>query len=258
MCFSEESQPPIRPVAGASVEQHALVLTAADGNRFAAFRADAAEPSGDAVLVLPDVRGLFGYYEELAIRFAEIGVDALAPDYYGRTAGASRRDADFAFAEHTPRTTWSGLQADVTAAAEALRSSRGVRRLFSIGFCFGGRVSLLLSGLPELDMAGVIAFYGWPVGPSLNDTPAPIDQVGDFGAPVLAIFGGADERIPAAQVDAFEAALSEAGVPHRVLTFEDAPHSFFDRGQQAYADASARSWAAVLETLGRDEDGKPL
>jgi len=80
MCFSEDSQPPISPVAGASVEHHALVLTAADGNRFAAFRADAAEPSGDAILVLPDVRGLFGYYEELALRFAEIGVDALALD----------------------------------------------------------------------------------------------------------------------------------------------------------------------------------
>jgi len=256
MCFSEDSQPPIRPIAGASVEHHELVLTAADGNRFAAFRADAAEPSGDAILVLPDVRGLFGYYEELALRFAEIGVDALALDYYGRTAGASRRDADFAFAEHTPRTTWSGLQADVTAAAEALRASRGVRRLFSIGFCFGGRVSLLLSSLPQVGMAGVIAFYGWPVGPSRNDTPAPIERVGDFLAPVLAIFGGADEKIPAAQVEAFEAALSEAGVSHQVLTFEGAPHSFFDRGQEAYADASARSWAAVLEMLGRDEGGK--
>ncbi len=87
MCFDDDSHPPIDPIAGAAIEHEVLELRAADGNRLAAFHALAERPSGIGMLVLPDVRGLFPYYEELALRFAELGVDALAIDYYGRTAG---------------------------------------------------------------------------------------------------------------------------------------------------------------------------
>jgi carboxymethylenebutenolidase len=251
MCFGPESHPPIPRIAGAAIEHHRLELAVKDGSRCAAFRADAAEPSGVGMLVLPDVRGLSGYYEELALRFAETGVDALTIDYFGRTAGTGPRDADFDHMAHVPRTTWAGLQADVRAAADELRRSRGVERLYSIGFCFGGRVSLLLDSVPGLGLDGVIAFYGWPVGPSRNDTPAPIDLVDRFGAPVLAIFGGADKGIPPEQVEAFRAALEREDVPHHVVTYEGAPHSFFDRTQAELAQASAEAWMEVLGFIGR-------
>ena len=95
MCFDLDSHPPIAPIAGGALDQQRLILTAADRNRFAAFRARAAEPSGAAVVILPDVRGLHPYYEELALRFAENGIDALAIDWFGRTAGAEPRGDDF-------------------------------------------------------------------------------------------------------------------------------------------------------------------
>jgi carboxymethylenebutenolidase len=250
VCFNHDSHPPIRALAGASIEHHHLELTATDGNRFAAFRAVAAQPTGAAMMVLPDVRGLFGYYEELALRFAEIGVDALAIDYFGRTAGVSGRDADFEYMPHVERTTWSGLQADAMAAASELRSSADVRSLYSVGFCFGGRTSFLLGTVPGLDMAGVIGFYGWPVDQGRNDTPAPIDVVDQMKAPVLGLFGGADRGISGASVKAFEVALAGAGVPHRIVTYEGAPHSFFDRQQDAFADASEQAWAEVREFIG--------
>ena len=148
MCFDHDSQPPIAPIAGAAVDSHSLELTAADGNRFSAFRADAASPSGTGIIVLPDVRGLFPYYEELALRFAEAGIDAIAIDYFGRTAGVGTRDGSFEYMPHVHATTWAGLQADIAAAAEHLRTERGVTALFSVGFCFGGRMSMLLAGLP--------------------------------------------------------------------------------------------------------------
>lgn len=250
MCFGPHSHPPIPPMAGAAIEHHHLELAVDDGSRCAAFRADASASTGVGMLVLPDVRGICGYYEELALRFAEAGVDALTIDYFGRTAGTASRDTGFDHMAHVPRTTWAGLQADVRAAADELRRSRGVQRLYSVGFCFGGRLSLLLDSVPDLALDGVIAFYGWPVGPSRNDTPAPIDMVDRFGAPVLAIFGGADTGIPAEQVAAFEAALQGAEVPHRVITYEGAPHSFFDRTQAEHAEASRAAWQAVLEFIG--------
>ena len=87
MCFDHDSRPPIAPIAGGALDGALVELTARDGNRFAAFRARPSGPARAAVVILPDVRGLHPYYEELALRFAERGVDALAIDWFGRTAG---------------------------------------------------------------------------------------------------------------------------------------------------------------------------
>jgi len=245
MCFAANAQPPIEPIAGAAVDSRSSELTAADGNRLAAFRAFAARPSRAGIIVLPDVRGLFHYYEELALRFAEVGIDAIAIDYYGRTAGPFRRDADFEYLPHTEQTTWAGLQADILAAAADLRAGSDISALFTVGFCFGGRISFLSATVPQLDLAGVIGFYGWPVGASRNDTPAPADLAGRFGAPVLGLFGGADTGIPASAVATFEEALTAASVEHRLVTYTGAPHSFFDRSQARFADESAAAWAEI-------------
>jgi carboxymethylenebutenolidase len=114
-----------------------------------------------------------------------------------------------------------------------------------MGFCMGGRLAFLTDTF-GLGLAGVVGFYGWPVGPSKNGTPAPADVAGSFEAPVLAVFGGADQGIGADAVAAFEAALAAAGVGHRVVTYPDAPHSFFDRKAAEFADASAAAWAETL------------
>ena len=47
----------------------------------------------------------------------------------------------------------------------------------------------------------------------------------------------------------FETALTASGVEHRFVTYEDAPHSFFDRKAAEFAVASAASWSEVLEFI---------
>src|ERR671915_1662798 len=123
MCFDHDSSPPIPVIAGAAVSHRDLELEAADGNRFAAFTAEPEEPSGAGVVILPDVRGLYRFYEELALRFAERGIAALAIDYFGRTAGVGKRDDEFPYMEHVQQTTPEGIQADVAAAVANLRPS---------------------------------------------------------------------------------------------------------------------------------------
>lgn len=246
MCFDHDSHPPIEPIAGGAIAHERLTLSAADGTRFAAFRADAANPTGAGIIVLPDVRGLHRYYEELTLRFAEAGIDAIAIDYFGRTAENEDRSEGFDFQPHVAATRWATLQQDVAAAATHLRETRGVGALYDIGFCFGGRLAMDLATVDELQLDGVIAFYGWPVGAARNDLPAPVDLVAQMSCPVLAIFGGADQGIPADRVATFEAALEAAGVDHQVITYPDAPHSFFDRKQAEFADASAAAWDEVL------------
>jgi carboxymethylenebutenolidase len=246
MCFDHDSHPPIEPIAGGAIAHEHLELTASDGNRFAAFRADAANPTGAGIVILPDVRGLHHYYEELTLRFAEAGIDAIAIDFFGRSAGIGDRGESFEFMPHVAATTWTGLQADVAAAAAHLRETRGVRSLYDVGFCFGGRLALDLGTVGDLQLDGVIAFYGWPVGAARNDLPAPVDLVDQMECPVLAIFGGADPGISADKVEAYRAALEGAGVDHQVISYPDAPHSFFDRKQEEFADASAAAWDEVL------------
>src|SRR5256714_13374825 len=140
MCFELDSEPPIPAISGAAVSHDALVLEAADGNRFAAFLATPEEPATTGIVILPDVRGLYRFYEELALRFAERGYPALAFDYFGRTAGVEKRGEDFEYKEHVEAATTEGIQKDVAAAVEHLRSL-GVRSIFTVGFCMGGRQS---------------------------------------------------------------------------------------------------------------------
>ena len=202
MCFDLDSRPPIPPIAGSALDSERLTLTAADGTRFSAFRARAAQPTGAGMIVLPDVRGLHHYYEELALRFAEAGIDSVAVDYFGRTAGLGSRGAAFDFMPHVGQTTYAGLAADITAAAGELRAGGRVRSLFTVGFCFGGRLAFLAPAL-GLGIAGSVGFYGSPTGPARNDTPAPADVAPEMRGAILGIFGGADPGINAGVVEEF-------------------------------------------------------
>src|SRR6266566_5669959 len=135
MCFELDSVPPIPVIRGAAVSHEDLVLEARDGNSFAAFAASPEEPGDVGVVILPDVRGLYRFYEELALRFAERGFAAIALDYFGRTAGVSKRDDDFDYMDHVLQTAQDTVQADIAAAVARLRGL-GCISIFTIGFCF--------------------------------------------------------------------------------------------------------------------------
>src|SRR4029453_4478877 len=136
MCFDLDSAPPIPVLRGAAVSHDDLVLAGRDGNRFAAFMATPDEPTGIGAAILPDVRGLYRFYEELALRFAERGYTAIAFDYFGRTPGVDKRGEDFDYRQHTPETTTEGVQSDLAAAIAILRETTSGD--FPFGFCFGG------------------------------------------------------------------------------------------------------------------------
>jgi len=247
MCFDHDSRPPIRPIAGGALDSRDITLTAADGNRLTAFEAKAAEASGAAIVILPDVRGLHDYYVELAMRFAENGIDAVAIDWFGRTAGLGRREEGFEYMPHVNATTWPGISADIAAGAAHARTLRPERAasLFTIGFCFGGRMTFLSATL-GLELAGAIGFYGPPVGPGRGGSPAPADVADQIESPILGLFGGADPGIPPPAIDEFESSLERAGVEHRLIAYPNAPHSFFDRKAADYKEESEQAWAEVL------------
>jgi carboxymethylenebutenolidase len=247
VCFDLDSAPPIPVVSGAAVSHEDVELDAPDGNRLAAFVATPEEPTDVGVVILPDVRGLYRFYEELALRFAERGIAAVAFDYFGRTAGVGKRDDAFPYMEHVAQTTPEGIQADVAAAVAELRS-RGVRSIFAVGFCFGGRNSWLAAASGH-GLAGAIGFYGRPG--ERDGVPGPAERAAELEAPILALQAGADENITATDNRAFEDALSAADVEHEIVTYEGAPHSFFDRKQMEFGEASEDAWKRVLAFIDR-------
>ena len=253
MCFDHDSRPPIAPIAGGAAAGERVVLRSTDGAELAAFFAATERPTGAAMLILPDVRGLHPYYAELALRFAEAGVAALAIDYFGRTAGVTGRDAEFEYMPHVGQARYSTLIADAAAgAAELRRRGTAARAMFSIGFCFGGRLSFLLAAREQLALSGVVGFYGVPIGAGRAEMPAPADLAGQMSVPVLGLFGGDDPGIPAESVAAFERALVDAGVKHELVSYPGAPHSFFDRKAEQHADDSADAWRRVLDFVRRN------
>jgi carboxymethylenebutenolidase len=250
VCYDDDARPPLPQVRGAALDAGELTITAADGTHVAAYVARAAAPSGAGIVILPDVRGLHPFFEELALRFAEASVDAIAIDYFSRTAGTGRRGGDFDHNAHIPLTRHETLNADIAAAAAHLRSQGGgpVRRLYTVGFCFGGRLSYLQAAA-GIGADGVIGFYGWPVGTNRAGLPAPVDFAARFTCPVLAIWGGADQGIGPDAVAAFDAALDAAGKVRRTVVYPDAPHSFFDRTAGEHAEASADAWRQMLDFM---------
>jgi carboxymethylenebutenolidase len=254
MCFDFDTSPPDLPldiprVAGGAPAE-LLELESTDGTRFSAAFAGTADVRGPGVVIYPDVRGLYPFYIQLAERFAEAGHHAVVVDFFGRTAGLGPRGEDFDYTEHVPQTRSAQVQQDTMVAVDAVSERVGETRFVSVGFCFGGGESFLATTNADLGLAGAVGFYAGLVRARWG-LEGPMDRAADMRGPLLGLFGGADQGIPQEQIDEFSGRLSEAGVEHEFHVYPGAPHSFFDRKQEEYAEISEDAWRRVLAFVKR-------
>lgn len=239
MCHDDDSRAPAPPVRGDVAAHGGLQLTSADGTPFRAYEA---VPAGDTggrpgVVVLPDVRGLHPYYEDLAVRFAEAGFPTVAVDYFGRTAGTTERGDDFEHGPHVEQVEPGNVEKDVAAAVDRLRGTAKAGPIVTVGFCFGGSQSWRLSA-SSLDLAGVIGFYGKP--------KLVADVVPELRHPMLLLVAGDDRATPQSDFTEFDATLTDRGVEHEMTVYEGAPHAFFDRYVTEWQDAGTDAWRRML------------
>jgi len=253
MCFDFDARPPappedllLAPIAGGAGAE-VLELTSADGTHFSAALAESSSDRATGVLIFPDVRGLYPFYSELAERFAQAGYHAIVMDYFGRTAGLGPRDEKFEYMPHVQQLTVPGVQQDAAAAIAALRQRTSARSIATVGFCLGGFESFL-AGADLPDLWAVIGFYGVLAGESFG-VAGPLERAGDIRTPVLGLFGGADQAIPVEQVEEFDARLTAARLDHEIHVYPGAPHSFFDRRFEEYAEACEDAWRRMLGFL---------
>jgi len=197
-----------------------------------------ARPEGSgpfpAVIVIQEWWGLDAQTKSIADRFANEGYLAFAPDlYHGEIAQPG--DGDTAtklvqkYAPNAPK--------DLESVFDALKSHPECSgRIGSVGFCFGGRMSLLLSTTRPLH--AVCTFYG-------GGMQAVFDQLRtNLKAPVLGFFGDADVSIPVGTVEQFDILLDEIGVEHEIIMYPNSGHAFFrDSDPQVYKpEASKDAW----------------
>jgi carboxymethylenebutenolidase len=242
MCYSDKALPPLPPIRGAATDQGDLRLTSADGTEFMAYAARTASPNERGMVILPDVRGLFPFYKELAVRFAEAGFEAIAIDYFARTAEGDDRSEGFDWQQHIPKTKPENIAADTRAAIDYLKSPAGGQpsAVFTVGFCFGGATSWRQSA-NNPDLAGCIGFYGG----------RPLERVGPWipqmRAPILMLLAGDDHATEPEEFEEFASKVRAEGVDVESYTYPGAPHSFFDRTYDEYHAACDDAWRRILD-----------
>jgi carboxymethylenebutenolidase len=242
MCFTSDQHPP-EPPRSSDVGHHGpLVLSAADGNRLSAFEAVPVTARGASLVLMPDIRGLHAFYTDLALCCAQAGIDTVAIDPYGRSAGLTARDDDFEYMPHATKLSPADVLADAHAAAARLHERSG-DPVFTLGFCMFGGQSWRLAAT-DLNPAGSIGFYGRP------STAA--DVVADLSAPLLILAAGDDKATSQEENVAFVASLEQADKVHDYVLYEGAPHSFFDRGFEQWQDACADAWVQMLAFIDRN------
>lgn len=236
MCFSSDQHPPLAPRSSDVGDHGPTQLTASDGNRFAAYDAVPVTRRGASLVLLPDIRGMHPYYTDLALCFAQAGMDTVAIDPYARTAGISSRGPDFEFRSHAQALTGEQVLADAHA-AKAHLAERSDDPVFTLGFCkFGGESWALAA--TDLGAAGCMGFYGKP-GRVMALVPR-------MTAPVLVLAAGSDAATTPEENAELDAALTEAGVNHTFVEYPGAPHSFFDKSYAEWEAACADAWRQML------------
>lgn len=208
-------------------------------------RAFVAVPPGEgpypAVIMIHEFYGLNQSIVGKAQGLAEEGYVVVAPDTFRGSTTAWIPRAIFQVVTTPPER----VNRDLDSVFAWLAAQPNVRadRIGVMGFCYGGRTSLLYS-LHNPNLAATVIFYG-----SLVTDPEPLRQL---PGPVLGIFGGADQSIPLSEVSAFEAALQEAGVPHEISVYEGQPHAFVtDMDSIRAGGVQGRAWAQALDFLNR-------
>src|SRR5262247_1274123 len=180
----------------------------ADG-QIPAYRAmPAAGGTFPTVLVIQEIFGVHEHIKDVCRRFAKLGYYAVAPELFARAADTSKLttiDEGRAAAGKTPD---KQVMSDLDATTAFAKTEKGdVNRLGITGFCYGGRVVWLYSAHSAALKAGV-AWYGRITGTPNDLQPKnPIDLVDSLKAPVLGLYGGADQGIPNADVEKMQAAL---------------------------------------------------
>lgn len=248
----------VHPVAAQTVvhtnseglEAGVVGIPAAD-REVPAYRAMPAKPGTfPIVIVVQEIFGVHEHIRDLCRRLAKQGYMAIAPELYVRQGSvADQTDIQKIIAEVVSKVPDAQVMSDLDATVAYAKSSGhgDVSKVGITGFCWGGRIVWLYAAHNPQLKAGV-AWYGKLVGEASATTPRhPIDVVGELMAPVLGLYGGADQGIPVDTVERMRAACKAAGKACELIVYPDTPHAFNADYRPSFRPEAAKDgWARML------------
>ena len=203
------------------------------------------------VLVVQEIFGVHEHIKDLCRRFAKIGYLAIAPELYARQGDVSKiTEIQDIFSKVVSKVPDKQVMADLDATvAWAKKSGKGdTAKLAITGFCWGGRIVWLYSAHSK-DLKAGVAWYGRLVGKADELHPKnPIDLVESLKAPVLGLYGAADQGIPVETVDQMKKTLMDAKKDSEIVLYPDTPHGFNADYRPSYRkDKAEDGWKRMLE-----------
>jgi len=200
------------------------------------------------VLVVQEIFGVHEHIKDICRRLAKEGYMAIAPELYARQGDVSNRSMD-EIRSVVARVPDAQVMADLDAAVAHARASgkADTNRLAITGFCWGGRIVWLYAA-HNPDLKSGVAWYGRLAGAKSDLTPRhPIDIAAELKAPVLGLYGAADQSIPVATVEQMRSACEAADKTCEMIVYPDTPHAFNADYRPSYRAGPAKDgWLRTL------------
>jgi carboxymethylenebutenolidase len=211
-----------------------LELTAADGHKFSAYRADPSGTPKGAIVVIQEIFGVNNHIRNVTDKFAAQGYVAIAPALFDRAKRGFEvgYDADSVAAgrEMRGKVKDEDMLADTQAAINAVSN---VGKVAVVGYCLGGTIAYL-SATRLNGIAAAVGYYGGGIAAAANEKTK---------VPVMLHFGDQDQGIPLTDVDKVRAAHPE--IPIHIY---HAGHGFSCDERGSFEPESAK--VALDRTLG--------
>lgn len=214
-----------------------------------------------ALVLIPDVRGLYDHFRDLARRFAAEGFLTLALDPYSREGAPVLADAEEI--RRWMRALPDGrLLADVEDAVSYLAGQDAVRSVGVVGYCMGGQYALM-AACSDARIAACTSWY--PLlrydSPLAHKPHSPLDLAPSLHCPFLGLFGAEDAWVPSADVAELTMILEREGKTFEIACYAGAGHAFFNdtRPDTYRRGAATAAWRLATDflsrTLGRGSAG---
>ncbi|ACS39579.1 MULTISPECIES: dienelactone hydrolase family protein [Methylorubrum] len=217
-----------------------------------AYRAMPAEGGPfPTILVVQEIFGVHEHIKDVCRRLAKLGYFALAPELYARQGDVSTlTNIQQIVSEVVSKVPDAQVMSDLDAAVAFAKGTgkADTARLGITGFCWGGRITWLYAAHNPAVKAGV-AWYGRLVGDSSALMPKnPVDVAADLKAPVLGLYGGADQGIPVATIDRMKEACRAAGKTCDFVVYPEAGHAFHADYRPSYrAEPAQDGWKRLQD-----------
>lgn len=246
----------VRPISAQTITTDSKGLVVGEvkipaaGGDMPAYRAmPAVSRELPVVLVVHEIFGVHEYIKDICRRFAKLGYLALAPDLYARQGRVDNLPNFDEIRKVVGKVPDTQVMADLDATMNwAAKNQGNPAKVAVTGYCWGGRIVWLYAAHQPKLKAGV-AWYGSLVSrqPSPLQPKAPADVAAELKAPVLGLYGAADQGIPVDTVEKMREAMKAANKPGEIVVYPEGPHGFHADYRPSFRKQMAEDgWSRLL------------